>query len=185
MVRTISLLRQGFFMSTVEKLFKVPPFHPRWHMKAMLPSGQIYLYDKKDHELVSKYTWWYHSDGYCYVHVKHKDWTPEKKRKTAILMHVLIMNTPKGMDTDHKNQNGLDNRRCNLRITDRSQNNYNSGLHKNNTSGQRGVNWFKPAKLWRAYIGGGKNRVELGYFKNKEDAIKARLNAEKIYIKKD
>lgn len=97
-------------------------------------------------------------------------------------MHKLIMNTPKGMDTDHRNRNGLDNRRENLRITTRTQNNFNSGVHKNNTSGHRGVTWFKAAGLWRAYIGGVKTRVELGYFKNISDAIKAREEAEKIYI---
>lgn len=96
-------------------------------------------------------------------------------------MHRLILSTEEGMDTDHINQNKLDNRRGNLRPLSRSFNNHNQGPRRNNTSGHTGVNWFKPAKLWRAYIkveSVSPKRIELGYFKTKEEAIKARKYAE-------
>lgn len=47
-------------------------------------------------------------------------------------MHRLIMDFPKGKDIDHKNGNGLDNRRCNLRICSRLENMSNRrGLNSN------------------------------------------------------
>lgn len=41
-----------------------------------------------------------------------------------------------------------------------------------------GVSWFKPIKKWRAYITHNGKTKCLGYFTNKEDAIKARKKAE-------
>ena len=41
---------------------------------------------------------------------------------TTLHMHRMIMLPPDGMDVDHINGNGLDNRRNNLRICTRSQN---------------------------------------------------------------
>jgi hypothetical protein len=37
-------------------------------------------------------------------------------KRTTIKMHRMVMNTPKGLSTDHINHNRLDNRKKNLRI---------------------------------------------------------------------
>src|SRR5688572_14268873 len=39
-----------------------------------------------------------------------------------VYMHRLILGAPRGMDVDHENRDGLDNRRCNIRVATRSQN---------------------------------------------------------------
>lgn len=54
---------------------------------------------------------------------------------------------------------------------------------KSNTSGVTGVTFNKREGLWVAYIGFKKERYYLGYFKNKEDAIKAREEAEEKIFK--
>lgn len=113
------------------------------------------------------------------------DRKPNRKDRRQTDMHVFIMGTPKGMDTDHRDGDGLNNRESNLRIIDRSQNNYNTGVWRTNTSGHKGVSWSKVMRRWRAYIGGGGatgNRKELGYFDDIQDAIKARAKAEKETI---
>jgi hypothetical protein len=147
-------------------------------MKIRLPDGGYFLIDEEDCPLINKYSWHRMSGDYVITEVGNR----RLKTRKVILLHKMIMNTPKEFDTDHINRNPLDNRKSNLRIVNRTQNNFNSGIHKNNKSGVKGVNWFKPIKAWRAYIGGGKNRIELGYFKDIQEAIKARSQAEELYI---
>lgn len=147
-----------------------------------LSDGHITQIDKEDFERVSKYNWWYHASGYAYRQVTSGRTKTSRGKVKNIMLHRFIMDTPDGMDTDHINRDKLDNRKSNLRIVNRTQNNFNIGLRSNNTSGYKGVHWFKPAKLWRAYIGGSKNRKELGYFKDIKDAIKARKEAEREFV---
>ena len=58
----------------------------------------------------------------------------------------------------------------------------NLKISKNNTSGKTGVTFNKRKQKWFAYITLKGNRIFLGYFENKEDAIKARLKAEEEYF---
>lgn len=132
------------------------------------------IIDSDDAAAVGKWKWQLTRNGYaCRSH-----WNGERYEK--MYMHRYLMQTPTGMDTDHINRNKLDNRRSNLRVVDRSANNFNSDPASNNTSGHKGVGYFKPAKLWRAYIKHQSElkRIELGYFKTKEEAIAARRAAE-------
>jgi hypothetical protein len=82
---------------------------------------------------------------------------------------------------DHIDRNPLNNRRSNLRKATMQDNNRNRGIFKNNTSGVMGVDWHKSANKWRVRINVDNNRIELGFFANKKDAIRARLHAEKQY----
>ena len=54
---------------------------------------------------------------------------------------------------------------------------------KNNTSGVTGVSWDKTFQKWNAYIMLKRKRKNLGYFKDKQDAINARKEAEEKYFK--
>ena len=83
---------------------------------------------------------------------------------------------------DHINHNRDDNRIENLREVSHIENHKNQSLFCNNTSGHVGVHWYKTTKKWRAQIkANGKKIISLGYFKEKEDAIKARKEAEAKY----
>lgn len=95
-----------------------------------------------------------------------------------ILLHRFIMKLS-NKDTrvvDHINHNTLDNRKSNLRIVTYSQNNMNQ---KRN----RGVSWDKRDKTWHSYININNKRINIGYFKNYDDAVKAREDAEIKYFK--
>lgn len=83
---------------------------------------------------------------------------------------------------DHINRNPLDNRKDNFRLATHQENIRNSSKSKNNTSGFIGVSWNKNDNKWRAYIKIDYKQKYLGKFINKEDAITARLKAEKEYF---
>lgn len=76
--------------------------------------------------------------------------------------------------TDHRNGDGLDNRRSNLREATPIENGRNCSKRPHNTSGFKGVTWHKLRHKWMAQIkpGGEKNRC-LGYFPTAEEAARA------------
>ena len=56
-------------------------------------------------------------------------------------------------------------------------------VRKNNTSGVTGVNYIKNIKKWNASIFFKGKKINLGYFENIDNAIKARKEAEEKYFK--
>ena len=56
-------------------------------------------------------------------------------------------------------------------------------VRKNNTSGITGVNYIKNIKKWNASIFFKGKKINLGYFENIDNAIKARKEAEEKYFK--
>lgn len=80
-------------------------------------------------------------------------------------------------DIDHINGDKEDNRFANLREADRSQNQINRGLMKNNTSGHKGVNWNASEGKWMARCAAYGKRIHLGYFNNIADAVAAYKDA--------
>lgn len=56
-------------------------------------------------------------------------------------------------------------------------------VRKNNTSGVTGVNYIKNIKKWNASIFFKGKKINLGYFENIDNAIKARKDAEEKYFK--
>jgi hypothetical protein len=77
------------------------------------------------------------------------------------------------LNIDHINGKRADNRICNLRLANQSQNTANSKLSKANTSGFKGVTWNKDAKKWNAQLMFNYKRISLGNFEKKEDAAEA------------
>lgn len=83
---------------------------------------------------------------------------------------------------DHINGNPADNRIDNLRQATNTQNQYNRGANKNNTSGYKGVCWDKPRGKWRAQIVLNRKSVFLGHYETAEAAGEAyRRAAEKAH----
>jgi hypothetical protein len=89
-------------------------------------------------------------------------------------MHSVVAGTPDGMTTDHINGDGLDNRRCNLRVCTWSQNRRNQTRKMEGcTSRFRGVSWDPPNGKWRAAIRVDGGRIALGRFVSEYDAAGA------------
>lgn len=86
---------------------------------------------------------------------------------------------PKGMQVDHLDADGLNNRRSNIRVVSRADNQRNA--RTNSASGYKGV-WCREnlvARPWGARIKiEGRNKA-LGQFANKEDAARAYNRAQR------
>lgn len=103
-------------------------------------------------------------------------WSQDGKRD-LLFLHRVIENTDAGLDTDHIDGNGLNNRRANLRVATRSQNRCNTGKPCTNTSGFKGVSWHKHAQKWCASIGFNGKRRSLGHHDSPEAAHAAYVKA--------
>jgi len=85
----------------------------------------------------------------------------------------------RGKIVDHINGNSLDNRRSNLRLASKAVNSRNTRLPSTNTSGYKGVSFYRKTGKWRAYIKHNDKTYWLGMFVDKEDANRARLQKER------
>ncbi len=132
--------------------------------------GQTYKIDAEDYDLVSKYFW----------HVDGNDYLLARVGNTAIKMHRLVMGVldEPDVEVDHIHHDTHDNRKSQLRLVDRSVNCYNRRITGRNNSGTTGVYWSKPAQKWCAQISKQGEKIYLGSYSSKENAINARKMAE-------
>ena len=135
-------------------------------------TGAEFYFDKEDYDTVKEY-YWYEviRNGY---HTIEANVTGNHK---TIKLHQLL-----GFKNgDHADRNPLNNRRNNFRICTDAENKRNRSKFKNNTSGFIGVSFDKSKNKWRAYINIDQKQSSLGTFIDQNDAIRARLYAEKQY----
>lgn len=106
----------------------------------------------------------------------------EGKRYMAHRLAFLYMTSKwPTNDVDHKDTDRSNNRWANLRDVTKSTNSRNKSVQKNNTSGTVGVSWNIRRSRWQARIYVNGKQIALGDFVHKEDAIFARMTAEKDY----
>jgi len=99
-----------------------------------------------------------------------------------MFMHRLILGlTDPKIQGDHRNGDGLNNQRDNLRPATNQQNKHNQSMRSDNTSSVRGVSWDQRTGKWLAQIGVNGTNKCIGYFDNLKDAKQARLDAELKY----
>jgi hypothetical protein len=130
-----------------------------------LTKGQVALVDASDYEWLTQWTW-HCSNGYATR-------TGKSPSRHVVLMHREIMQTPKGMDTDHINRDKLDNRRCNLRICTRSENHMNRRKSVGTISKFKGVGWNRKCWKWKATIQVDGRQLYLGTFDTELEAARA------------
>lgn len=95
------------------------------------------------------------------------------RQQPHVLMHRVILGAADGDVVDHVNGNGLDNRRCNIRICSSGQNSQNSKAHRDSLSGFKGITWDKWKQGWKARISCDKRTVVLGLFPTAAEAAHA------------
>ena len=132
-----------------------------------LTQGLVALVDDEDYPELSKHKWCAHLCRGIFYAVRSAS-------ETTIFMHREILNTPSGLETDHENGNGLDNRRINLRVATRKQNLQNRKPSTAGSSQFKGVGWHNKRKKWRARISINCKDIHIGFFDNEIQAAKAR-----------
>jgi AP2-like factor, euAP2 lineage len=119
--------------------------------------GYVTIIDDEDYDLIKEYSWRVctkeEKQGLIYFHAATKR-DPVTRAQKDIRLHRFIMkcSTGDGIYIDHINHNTLDNRKCNLRKTDAGGNVRNSRKTIRNTSGYKGVSFFKRDSIYKACI---------------------------------
>jgi hypothetical protein len=143
----------------------------------MLSRGMVAMVDDCDFEELSKHKWSIHCvRGTFYA--KRATRTPEEK---TILMHREIMGFPIGEEIDHRDGNGLNNTRENLRVCSPKQNRANMKRHRDSLSPFKGITKATDKTRWTARIKIGDKHLSLGCFDTARDAARAYDIAAKRY----
>ncbi len=137
-------------------------------MEVMSTKGESIQIDEEDFPKVSARRWYVvQPDG-------KKSYAMSRGRDgKTVYLHRLVMDVGPGEEIDHKNGDGLDNRKHNLRIATRQQNCANTPPQPSNTSGFKGVYWRKERRSWVALIQVNRRQRYIGSFRSKEDAARA------------
>jgi hypothetical protein len=133
-----------------------------------LSRGLVALVDDADYDQVVAPGSWYASPSGPNFYARKNCW--RAGHYVAVFMHMLITGWP---NVDHRNGNGLDNQRANLRRSTRSQNMANRRTPCTNTSGFKGVHWHARCRKWVAQIGANGQLHYLGLFSSPEAAARA------------
>ncbi len=130
---------------------------------------EVAIVDDEDFDELSKYTW-YLDERKNTSYAKTFVCKDGKRVKTG--MHRLIMKAKKGQDIDHRDRNGLNNRKYNLRLCTNQQNSMNRDTNYG-TSKYKGVWWHKRDKRWYSGIQLNGKQIHLGSFKDETLAAEA------------
>lgn len=141
--------------------------------KILLPNGMSALVDAEDYERVSRYGWHIStglsSSGRRHVYV-HAFWKGVSGNK-RIYLHRLVLGVYDKRRVDHINGDGLDNRKCNLRICTQHQNGGNARVwDKPKSSIYKGVYFMRKENKWAAQICLHRKNIRLGAYMTEEEA---------------
>lgn len=126
------------------------------------------IVDDADYEKLAHLRWYKAQSGYAGRMQKR-----DTQRRVQFMHHMIVARVP-GKEIDHANGNRLDNRRSNLRLATRSQNNANRPMQvTGGASRYKGVCWRPHARAWKAYIKINKKQIHLGYYKVETEAALA------------
>lgn len=149
-----------------------------------LTRDKVALVDDEDYEWLSQWKWC------AYKPLRSKTFYAVRGsringKSRLVPMHRAILNPDPKVKVDHRNGDGLDNRRDNLRVCTNAQNGMNKrfcGKRAIGHSKYKGVAKSTGAPTWRAYIRPGGRQIHLGTFVSEEDAARAYDAAAKVHF---
>lgn len=144
-----------------------------FQINSVMFGNHYVLIDDDDYKLISQHTWHIQRGHYTFYAVSNYwKWCNGKKKCITICMHRLIMGIKnKKIFIDHKDHNGLNNQKDNLRPCTHSQNARNRVANIGRI--YRGTHLRKKTTTinkWTASISYNKKSFFLGYFKTEKEA---------------
>lgn len=143
-----------------------------------LTQGKIAIVDDEDYVIINQHKWFAVRSRKIYY---ARTWIKTDSGKILMPIHRFIMNPDKHVLIDHINGDGLDNRRCNLRICNYITNQRNRRITIG-SSRFKGVCWHKLNNKWRARIRINCHLKDLGCFDSELAAAKSYDQAAILYF---
>lgn len=144
-----------------------------------LTQGYVAFVDAADAYLIADYSWHARACSKGRVYAVTNAITDDSGKRSPIQMHRVITDAPAGRIVDHRDGDGLNNRRANLRVATQKENTWNTGPRRNSSSGVKGVHWCKRDRRWIAQIMKDGVAYRLGSFVDLEPARLAYIAAAK------
>ena len=141
-------------------------------------SPLLAVIDDEDYDKCIKHNWYLVKKK----HGKHISISTTINRK-LLGLSIFLLGSKEGYHIDHKDRDGLNNQKSNLRHITQKDNNRNIGIKGNNTSGYIGVSWHKKSQRYQVQIYHNKKRVYLGTYNSKEEGAKIYDSAIKYHYK--
>lgn len=142
-------------------------------MKTIDLGGQVALVDDPDSALFGAAKWRLAKRKSGLRYAARMVWDKDLKKVRCRLLHREIMGATSGQLVDHRDGDGLNNQRYNLRLCDRRQNNQHVRKRQQSSSIFKGVCKRRDCERWEAYIKVEGKRKHLGLFLSEQSAAKA------------
>ena len=144
-----------------------------------LTQGKFALVDDEDFEELNKHKWCALKAPKTFYAIRRDN---DAKKSTVYMHRVILGLTNSKIQSDHRDTNGLNNQRNNLRPCTNLQNQRNKTCKINGTSKYKGVYWNKKAKKWNIRISVNKKRIYGKSFTDEIEAAKAYDEMAKLYF---
>jgi len=132
-----------------------------------LTQGLVALVDDEDFETLNQFRWYANKHGNTFYAGRNLRVNGKGKQ---VYMHQIILN---GKCIDHRDMNGLNNQRSNLRFCTRSQNMMNRPKWGNTSSIYKGVSFHRGTKKWRTTIQINGKIIHVGLFDTEVESARA------------
>ncbi len=139
-----------------------------------LTQGKYAIVDTENYDYLMQWKWHVRPEHRTFYAVRRLRGSARKQvPRSTIFMHSVILQTPEGMLSDHRNHNGIDNRWCNMRVCSNMENCQNRlpPRYKNRTSSYKGVG--SRGNNWQARITSEGSQIHIGTFRSEIEAARA------------